>query len=108
MLNIDESEDLEYTLYHSSIPLLVIDFIGNVLLIRIVNKTREMPTTTNFLLASMAAGHGCFTDIKLNVELFKTYQFALGSILGDHNNCIRFYRARKNCSLLHFPMFKYT
>ena len=55
MLNVDESEDLEYTLYYSSIPLLVIGFIGNVLLIRIVHKRREMHTPTNFLLASMAA-----------------------------------------------------
>ena len=55
MLNIQESEDLEYKLYYSSIPLLVIGFIGNMLLIRIVHKTREMHTPTNFLLASMAA-----------------------------------------------------
>ena len=48
-------ESLEYTLYYSSIPFLVIGFIGNVLLIRIVQKTREMHTPTNFLLASMAA-----------------------------------------------------
>ena len=45
----------EYTLYYSSIPFLVIGFIGNMLLIRIVHKTREMHTPTNFLLASMAA-----------------------------------------------------
>ena len=48
-------ESLEYKLYYSSIPFLVIGFIGNVLLIRIVQKTREMHTPTNFLLASMAA-----------------------------------------------------
>ena len=55
MLNIEESEDLEYKLYYSSVPFLVIGFIGNMLLIRIVHKTREMHTPTNFLLASMAA-----------------------------------------------------
>ena len=48
-------ESLEYKLYYSSIPFLVIGFIGNVLLIRIVHKPREMHTPTNFLLASMAA-----------------------------------------------------
>ena len=48
-------ESLEYKLYYSSIPFFVIGFIGNVLLIRIVHKTREMHTPTNFLLASMAA-----------------------------------------------------
>ena len=54
-MNIQESEDLEYKLYYSSIPFLVIGFIGNMLLIRIVHKTGEMHTPTNFLLASMAA-----------------------------------------------------
>ena len=46
---------LEYTLFYSSIPFLVIGFIGNVLVVRIVQKTREMHTPTNYLLVSMAA-----------------------------------------------------
>ena len=62
-------ESLEYTLYYSSIPFLVIGFIGNVLLIRIVQKTREMHTPTNFLLASMAA-----SDI-ITILLWSLYFF---------------------------------
>ena len=69
MLNIEESEDLEYKLYYSSIPFLVIGFIGNMLLIRIVHKTREMHTPTNFLLASMAA-----SDI-ITILLWSLYFF---------------------------------
>ena len=50
----DEIYNLAYTLFYSSIPFLVIGFIGNVLVIRIVHKTREMHTLTNYLLVSMA------------------------------------------------------
>ena len=46
---------LEYTLFYSSIPFLVIGFIRNVLVVRIVQKTQEMHTQTNYLLVSMAA-----------------------------------------------------
>ena len=51
----DEIYNLAYTLFYSSIPFLVIGFIGNVLVVRIVHKTREMHTPTNYLLVSMAA-----------------------------------------------------
>ena len=51
----DENYNMEYTLFYSSIPFLVIGFIGNVLVVRIVHKTREMHTPTNYLLVSMAA-----------------------------------------------------
>ena len=37
-----------------SIPFFFIGFIGNVLVIRIVHKTRDMHTTTNYLLANLA------------------------------------------------------
>ncbi|XP_068687663.1 somatostatin receptor type 2-like [Montipora foliosa] len=37
------------------IPLYIFGFIGNILIIRIVHKTREMHTTTNYLLANLAA-----------------------------------------------------
>ena len=49
-----ENYSLEYVLFYSSIPFLVIGLIGNVLVIRIVHKTREMHTPTNYLLVSMA------------------------------------------------------
>ena len=50
----DETYNLAYTLLYSSTPFLLIGFIGNVLVIRIVHKTREMHTPTNYLLVSMA------------------------------------------------------
>ena len=37
------------------IPFYIFRFIGNILIIRIVHKTREMHTTTNYLLANLAA-----------------------------------------------------
>ena len=46
--------NLKHTLFYSSIPFLVIGLTGNLLVIRIVHKTREMHTPTNYLLASMA------------------------------------------------------
>ena len=49
-----ESYNLEYIFFYSSIPFLVIGMIGNVLVIRIVHKTREMHKPTNYLLVSMA------------------------------------------------------
>ena len=51
----DEIYNLAYTLFYSSIPFLVIGFIGNVLVVRIDHKTREMHTPTNYLLVSIAA-----------------------------------------------------
>ena len=53
----DEIYNLSYTLFYSSIPFLVIGFIGNVLVVRIVHETREMHTTTNYLLVSIAASN---------------------------------------------------
>ena len=37
------------------IPFYIFGFIGNILIIRIVYKTREMHTTTNYLLVNLAA-----------------------------------------------------
>ena len=38
------------------IPLYIFGLIGNTMVIRIVHKTREMHTTTNYLLANLAVG----------------------------------------------------
>ena len=46
--------NLEDILFYSSIPFLVIALIGNLLVIRIVHKKREMHTPTNYLLVSVA------------------------------------------------------
>ena len=50
----DEAGSLEFTLFLTTIPFLVVGFVGNVLVIRIVHKTRDMHTPTNYLLANMA------------------------------------------------------
>lgn len=45
---------LEVILSWTTVPFFIIGFIGNVLVIRIVHKTRNIHTPTNFLLANMA------------------------------------------------------
>ena len=60
----DENYNMEYTLFYSSIPFLFIGLIGNVLVIRIVHKTREMHTPTNYLLVSIAASCGRCISLK--------------------------------------------
>ena len=52
----DDLGILNFVLFMTSIPFYIIGFIGNVLVIRIVYKTREMHTTTNYLLANLAVG----------------------------------------------------
>lgn len=46
---------LEPILAFIAIPFYITGLIGNILVIRIVHKTREMHTTTNFLLVNLAA-----------------------------------------------------
>ena len=48
---------MEDTLFYSSIPFLVIALIGNLLVIQIVHKTKEMQTLIDHLLAGMAFEH---------------------------------------------------
>ena len=54
MVKTTKLTNLEYILFYSNIPFLVIGLIGNVLVIRIVHKTREMHTPTSYLLANIA------------------------------------------------------
>ena len=49
-----EVGSLEAIFSLTTVPFFIIGFIGNVLVIRIVHKTRNMHTPTNFLLANMA------------------------------------------------------
>ena len=49
-----DSYDLELGFAFASIPLYIFGLVGNALVIRIVRKTREMHTTTNYLLANLA------------------------------------------------------
>ena len=46
--------NLPLAFFYGGIPFLIIGLIGNLLLIRIVHKKREMHTTINYLLVSMA------------------------------------------------------
>ena len=47
-------DSLDLFLTYFPIPFFAIGFIGNILVIRIVHKTRQMHTPTNYLLANMA------------------------------------------------------
>ena len=49
-----DSYDLEKALGFAIIPFYIFGLIGNTMVIRIVHKTREMHTTTNYLLANLA------------------------------------------------------
>ena len=60
----------ELVLSLTTIPFLVVGFIGNVLVIQIVHKTRDMHTPTNYLLANMAV-----SDV-ITILLVPIYKFA--------------------------------
>ena len=70
----DEIYNLTYPLFYSSIPFLVIGFIGNVLVVRIVHKTREMHTPTNDLLVSIAASD-IITILLWPLYFFEVWKF---------------------------------
>ena len=71
-----ETDCLEFVLSWTSIPFYIIGFIGNVLVIRIVHKTREMHSTTNYLLANMAV-----SDV-ITILLFQLIRY-LGDKFGN-------------------------
>ncbi|CAH3023975.1 unnamed protein product, partial [Porites evermanni] len=62
------------------IPFYISGLIGNVLVIRIVHKTREMHTPTNYLLASMAV-----SDV-FTIMMFAAYRFVLSQHILDEKN----------------------
>ena len=65
----DEVDSLEFILFWTTIPFLVVGFIGNVLVIRIVHKSRDMHTPANYLLANMS-----FSDV-ITILLWPFYFF---------------------------------
>ena len=69
-----ETDSLSFVLSCCSIPFYISGLIGNVLVIRIVHKTREMHTPTNYLLASMAV-----SDV-LTIMMFAAHRFNLPSV----------------------------
>ena len=75
---------LHFVLFLSSIPFFITGFIGNVLVIHIVHKTREMHTPTNYLLANMAVSD--VVSVML-LPLYKVVQYQLGSV---NNNFEKF------------------
>ena len=89
-----DSYDLEMGFAFAIVPFYIFGLIGNTLVIRIVHKTREMHTTTNYLLANLAvsdaiaifiipmyfAKSGSFGPPPENVSKFSCKFVAVGSI----------------------------
>ena len=74
-----ETDSLRFVLSCRPIPFYIIGLIGNVLFIRIVHKTREMHTPTNYLLASMAV-----SDV-FTIMMFAAHGFAFSQYVNDEN-----------------------
>ena len=77
-----ETDSLSFVLSCCSIPFYIIGLIGNVLVIRIVHKTREMHTPTNYLLASMAVSD-VFTIMLIAAGTFAFSQHVLDENFGN-------------------------
>ena len=76
-----ETDSPSFILSCCSIPFYISGLIGNVLVIRIVHKTREMHTPTNYLLASMAVSD-VFTIIMIAARRFAFSQHVLDENFG--------------------------
>ena len=76
-----ETDSLSFVLSCCSIPFYISGLIGNVLVIRIVHKTREMHTPTNYLLASMAVSD-VFTIMIIAARRFAFSQHVLDENFG--------------------------
>ena len=74
-----ETDSLSFILSCCSIPFYISGLIGNVLVIRIVHKTREMHTPTNYLLVSMAV-----SDV-FTIMMVAAHKFAFSQYVNDEN-----------------------
>ena len=67
-----------------SIPFFIIGFLGNVLVVRIVYKTPEMHSVTNYLLANLAVSDGltifCTWPFMLNHDFLKKFDCRLTAL----------------------------
>ena len=78
-----DTNSLQFILYLVSIPFFITGLIGNGSVIRIVHKTREMHTTTNFLLANLAV-----SDVIsiLQLPLFISAVYQVEDLNNNNNN----------------------
>ena len=88
-----ETDSLRFVLSCRPIPFYIIGLIGNVLFIRIVHKTMEMHTPTNYLLVSMAV-----SDV-FNIMMFAAHRFNLPSVNMYFMQILRTWFARHRPSL---------
>ena len=86
-----ETINLPLALFDAGIPFPVIGFIGNLLVVRIVHKTGEIHSATNYLLVSIAVG-----DF-ITMMLWPLYNFAFAKL----RSCASFLRLLKSASKLH-------
>ena len=69
-----ETINLPLAFFDALIPFLVIGLIGNLLVVRIVHKTGELHTATNYLLMSIAV-----SDV-ITMMLWPLYSFAFAKL----------------------------
>ena len=83
-----ETDSLSFVLSCCSIPFYIIGLIGNVLVIRIVHKTREMHTPTNYLLASMAVSD-VFTIVTIAAQSCLHPECLLSRVRSNQSRSLR-------------------
>ena len=90
-------ENLDSILFFTSIPICVLGFGGNVLVIRIVHKTPSMHTTTNYLLLNLAVAD---VITVLLWPLFSSYSYVNGYFSSGVGNFICKFTAFTEMSIM--------